>query len=201
MEKMNTCTNAAHGYDLLDLSVADRFMHRLHISKSGLGSKPSFDAKLQRIISAVLDGDASAFCDTYIAAARIRETNGNFSCKKLRRSVTAEMKADAIVSYRPHVKYIKRYYDKMTGTVEYPVIRSCRAVIIEIMAHALSAHDRPPVIDDNVMLVLEDSIIDRSFAKHVHDTIVREGLLSYYDRVRLGITVDTAVSADKPKGA
>ena len=57
------------------------------------------------------------------------------------------------------------------------------------------------MIDDNVMLVLEDSIIDRSFAKHVHDTIVREGLLSYYDRVRLGITVDTAVSADKPKGA
>jgi len=201
MEKMNTCTNAAHGYDLLDLSVADRFMHRLHISKSGLGDKPNFDAKLRRIYSAILDGNVSAFCDTYIAAARIRETNGSFSCKKLRSTVTAEMRTDTIAAYRPHVKYIKRYYDRACSTIDYPEIRRCRAVIIEIMAHALSDHERPPVIDDNVMLMLEDSIIDRSFAKHVHDTIVREGLLSYYDRVRLGITVDTAVSADKPKGA
>ena len=57
------------------------------------------------------------------------------------------------------------------------------------------------MIDDNVMLALEDSIIDRSFEKHVHDTIVCEGLLSFYDRVRLGITVDTTASADKPKRA
>lgn len=106
------------------------------------------------------------------------------------------MNVESIADYDSHMTYIRSYYKAMNKTIDYTEIRHCRAVIIKIMSHAISGLERPPVVDDDIIIEIEDSLIDRSFPKHVHDTIVREGLLSYYDRVRLGIVADTEASTD-----
>ena len=170
----------------------DKFINRMKIK---VRYSDDIIDRVKAIIS-VMNGSKSLIAKEYTIKKKIKLPPDKVSGEEKFKVVTKKNKTDpelieaAVTNYREYAKYLKEAVAKYDEAVSRIVKDECLKTINLILERAMEHNDdlkRPLIINDDIMADIKDNSIDRGVEHKVKHNIKKYGMLSYNDKVRMGL--------------
>ena len=170
----------------------DKFINRMKIK---VRYSDDIIDRVKAIIS-VMNGSKSLIAKDYTTKKRIKLSPDKISGEEKFKVVTKKSKTDpelieaAVTNYREYAKYLKETVTKYDEAVSRIVKDECLKTINLILERAMEHNDdlkRPLIINDDIMADIKNNSIDRGVEHKVKHNIKKYGMLSYNDKVRMGL--------------
>ena len=149
-----------------------------------------------RAIICVMNGSKSLIAKDYTVKKKIKLPPDKVSGEEKFKVVSKKTKTDpelieaATTNYREYAKYLREAVVKYDEAVSRIVKDECLKTINLILERAMEHNDdlkRPLIINDDIMADIKNNSIDRGVEHKVKHNIKKYGMLSYNDKVRMGL--------------